>query len=148
MAGVAEAAGASDRRRQLGYLCEHDRRNGDDNHLRHPHPAFDDEIHAEVNGLVDEIAERGGQLGGLVQGTVRAAASRSRLDEYPLDITTGPDHINALSGALAGYGKLAREAIDSAEDLEDADTADLFTQVSRAIDKLLWKVEAHTQASE
>lgn len=107
-----------------------------------------DEVHGEVSGLVDEIAERAGQLGGLVHGTVRAAAKQSRLDEYPLDITAGPDHVEALSSALGSYGKLAREAIDAADDLDDADTADLFTQTSRAIDKLLWKVEAHAQAKE
>jgi len=30
----------------------------------------------------------------------------------------------------------------------DADTADLFTGVSRGIDKLLWLVEAHGQATD
>jgi starvation-inducible DNA-binding protein len=111
------------------------------------HELFD-QVHDDVSELVDEIAERAGQLGGLVQGTVRVAATRSRLDEYPLEITSGRQHVQALAGALAGYGKLAREAIDTATELKDADTADLFTQTSRAIDKLLWKVEAHGQASE
>ena len=32
--------------------------------------------------------------------------------------------------------------------LDDADTADLFTEVSRGIDKWLWFVEAHSQASK
>lgn len=111
------------------------------------HELFD-AVHGEVEGLVDEIAERASQLGGLVQGTVRVAARSSRLDEYPLDITSGSDHVRALASALAAYGKLARDAIDAAEDLGDADTADLFTQTSRTIDKLLWKVEAHAQAKE
>jgi len=30
----------------------------------------------------------------------------------------------------------------------DADTADLFTEVSRDIDKLLWLVEAHAQSKD
>jgi len=29
-----------------------------------------------------------------------------------------------------------------------ADTADMFTEISRGIDKWLWFVEAHTQASK
>jgi starvation-inducible DNA-binding protein len=37
-------------------------------------------------------------------------------------------------------------AIDEAEQLNDADTADLFTEISRGIDKWLWMVEAHSQA--
>lgn len=31
-------------------------------------------------------------------------------------------------------------------ELDDADTADLFTEISRGIDKWLWFVEAHSQA--
>ena len=37
--------------------------------------------------------------------------------------------------------------INEVQTLEDADTADMFTDVSRGIDKWLWFVEAHTQAS-
>jgi starvation-inducible DNA-binding protein len=47
--------------------------------------------------------------------------------------------------ALARFGSSARRAIDDATDLKDADTADLFTEVSRGIDKLLWMAEAHVQ---
>jgi starvation-inducible DNA-binding protein len=46
---------------------------------------------------------------------------------------------------LATFGAAARRAIDDATGLKDADTADLFTEVSRGIDKLLWMVEAHLQ---
>ena len=38
--------------------------------------------------------------------------------------------------------------IDEANTLDDADTADLFTEVSRGIDKWLWFVEAHSQATK
>lgn len=44
--------------------------------------------------------------------------------------------------------KAAREAIDTAASFGDADTADLFTQVSCGVDKLLWLVEAHTQSRD
>jgi hypothetical protein len=33
---------------------------------------------------------------------------------------------------------------DEATALNDADTADLFTEISRGVDKSLWMVEAHT----
>ena len=36
---------------------------------------------------------------------------------------------------------------DEVDELEDADTADIFTEVSRGIDKWLWFVEAHSQAA-
>ena len=54
----------------------------------------------------------------------------------------------ALSGAIASFGKSARSAIDAAANGGDADTADLFTEISRGVDKLLWKVEAHTQGMD
>ena len=38
------------------------------------------------------------------------------------------------------------ELFDKVGELEDADTADLFTEISRGIDKWLWFVEAHSQA--
>ena len=57
-------------------------------------------------------------------------------------------HVAALSHALAKFGASARAAIDTAANLGDADTADLFTGVSRGVDKLLWMVEAHTQAKD
>ncbi len=109
------------------------------------HKLFD-EAAEQLQEYADEIAERSVQLGGIALGTVRVAAERSRLPDYPLEITSGREHALALSRGLAEFGKSVRAATDAAMELGDADTADLFTQVSRGIDKLLWKVEAHTQA--
>jgi starvation-inducible DNA-binding protein len=111
------------------------------------HELFDD-VEEELEQYADEIAERAVALGGTAFGTVRIAAARSRLPEYPLAIVSGRDHVIALSGALASFGKSARAAIDAAAELGDADTSDLFTGVSRGVDKLLWKVEAHLQGSD
>ena len=109
------------------------------------HELFD-EINGEVEDYVDDIAERAVQLGGVVEGTARAVAKRSSLPEYPLNAVDGRSHVEALSSALAAFGKSARKAIDQANDFGDLDTADLFTEVSRGIDKWLWFVEAHLQA--
>ena len=106
------------------------------------HELFD-EVVEEIEEHVDDLAERAVELGGTACGTVRVAAGKSRLGEYPLEISSGADHVNALSGALAGFGKTVRAAIDEAANRGDADTADLFTEISRGVDKLLWKVEAH-----
>jgi starvation-inducible DNA-binding protein len=95
---------------------------------------------------MDLIAERATALGGTAFGTVRVAAQNSSLSEYPLEITDGTAHVDALSTALADFGNVVRRNIDETNDLGDADTADLFTEVSREIDKLLWFVEAHIQA--
>ena len=106
------------------------------------HDLFD-EVEEELEEHADDIAERAVALGGTAFGTVRTSATRSRLPEYPLHISSGADHVAALSAALATFGKSTRAAIDAAAALGDAATADLFTGVSRSVDKLLWKVEAH-----
>lgn len=109
------------------------------------HELFD-QVATEVTGHVDTIAERITTLGGTALGTVRVAASKSALSEYPLEITDGGAHVEALSSALAEFGKRVRANIDEANNLGDADTGDLFTEVSRGIDKMLWFIEAHQQA--
>jgi starvation-inducible DNA-binding protein len=109
------------------------------------HELFD-KINEEIDEYVDEIAERAVQLGGVAEGTARVVAKRSTLPEYPLNVADGRAHVDALSSALAAFGKVARKAIDESNDLGDLDTADLFTEVSRGIDKWLWFVEAHLQA--
>jgi starvation-inducible DNA-binding protein len=109
------------------------------------HELFDD-IATAVEAHTDLIAERVTTLGGTAMGTVRLAAENSSLAEYPHEITDGADHVDALSTALADFGKAVRRGIDEAADLGDQDTADLFTEVSREIDKQLWFVEAHIQA--
>ena len=109
------------------------------------HELFD-KINEDVDEYVDEIAERAVQLGGVAEGTARMVAKRSSLAEYPANISEGRGHVEALSTALAAFGKLARKAIQETNDFGDLDTADLFTEVSRGIDKWLWFVEAHLQA--
>lgn len=108
------------------------------------HELFD-KVYTEMDGHVDEIAERLVALGGQAYGTIRHAANDSSLSEYPLDIAAGEDHVEALSSALAQYGKNIRSAIDEASEIGDEDTVDLFTSISRDIDKSLWFVEAHNQ---
>jgi starvation-inducible DNA-binding protein len=94
---------------------------------------------------IDDIAERITSLGGTAEGTVAVAAKRSKLKNYPLSITAGKDHLFYLSTQIASHGKTVREAIDDTGKLGDADTADLFTGISRELDKYLWFLEAHLQ---
>lgn len=97
-------------------------------------------------GFIDETAERIVALGGTAEGTAAVIVKRSKLPSYPLTISAGRDHVEALSTALAAVGKNVRAAIDRSTELGDADTADLYTGISREIDKQLWFVEAHLQA--
>lgn len=106
---------------------------------------FFDAVQGRVDTFVDDIAERAVALGGVVAGTAQAAVKASSLDPYPTDITDEKEHLKALAERLAAFGKLAREGIDAADEVDDKDTADLFTGISRQIDKDLWMVEAHLQ---
>ncbi len=109
------------------------------------HELFD-KVAEAVEEYVDLIAERIVQLGGVAEGTIRVAASRSQLDEYPLTIGEGMTHVSEVANALCEFGHQVRLTIDEAVVLEDADSADLFTEISRGLDKWLWFVEAHSQA--
>lgn len=109
--------------------------------------ALFDTVHDAVQLHVDDMAERIAALGGTARGTAAVAASASTLPEYPLEIFAGGDHVEAVSAALAAFGKGVREAIAQAGEVGDADTEDLFVGVSRDIDKKLWLVEAHAQAA-
>ena len=95
---------------------------------------------------IDEIAERATALGGAALGTARMSAANSTLTEYPTAATDGPEHVTALVERYGAYAASTRAAIEAAEACDDADTADLFTEISRAVDKHLWFLEAHLQA--
>ena len=109
------------------------------------HELFD-KVAAAADEHIDLIAERITTLGGTAYGTVRQSAEKSSLAEYPLEITDGTAHVDALSSALADFGKKIRADIDRAGEIGDQDTADLFTEISRETDKNLWFVEAHIQS--
>ena len=109
------------------------------------HELFD-ELAGRLVEHVDLIAERATTLGGTAMGTARMAGRSSTLDEYPADLYDGPGHTAALADRFGSFAATLRRAIDEADELGDKDTADLFTEVSRAVDKDLWFLEAHLQA--
>jgi starvation-inducible DNA-binding protein len=108
------------------------------------HELFD-RLHGNIEQHVDTIAERIAALGGSAHGTVQAAAGASSLAPYPLQLSDGVEHLQALADRLGDFGSKIRAAIAAAERLGDAGTADLFTAVSRDADKYLWFLEAHLQ---
>ena len=109
------------------------------------HKLFDD-INRDVAEYADLIAERVVQLGGVAEGTVGVVAERSTLVDYPLGLSTGAEHVAALSDALAMFGRTVRLGIEEMNELEDAGSADILTEISRGVDKWLWFVEAHQQS--
>jgi starvation-inducible DNA-binding protein len=109
------------------------------------HELFD-KIAESVEEHIDELAERITALGGTAYGTIAAVVRSSSLAPYPENIVEGLQHVDALAAALAQFGKKIRKGIDEAGKQGDADTADLYTGISREADKNLWFLEAHLQS--
>ncbi|WP_144377267.1 DNA starvation/stationary phase protection protein Dps [Mesorhizobium amorphae] len=107
-----------------------------------------DGFRTELDGHVDTIAERAVQLGGTAHGTLQDVTKATTLKPYPTDIHKTKEHLAALIDRYAAVAKSARAAIDESDEAGDADTADIFTAYSRALDKSLWFLEAHTQEKE
>jgi len=106
------------------------------------HELFDT-VASAIDEFTDVIAERAAQLGGVAGGTLQIIAQKSRLPAYPIEAHRGSDHVVALANALGHYATSVRAAAGVAEMTGDMNTADIFTQVSRATDSLLWKVGSH-----
>ena len=102
-----------------------------------------DEVHAAAVEWADLSAERLVALGGTADGRIQQTAKKTPLEQYPLELKDGADHVRQLAGALAKYGHQIREAIIASGDSGDPTTSDLFTQISRGVDEYLWKVEVH-----
>jgi starvation-inducible DNA-binding protein len=109
------------------------------------HELFD-QVAEHVEDHVDTLAERITALGGIANGTLASVSRETSLKPYPKDITDGAQHVDALSGAVADFGAKVRKAIDESARAGDAGTSDLFTGISREIDKDLWFLEAHLHA--
>jgi starvation-inducible DNA-binding protein len=104
-----------------------------------------DQLATTLLAHVDTIAERATTLGGTALGTARMAAKATRLADYPEDALGSEASLKTLVERYAQLAASTRAAIDEADDASDADTADLFTGVSRDLDKSLWFLEAHLQ---
>jgi starvation-inducible DNA-binding protein len=109
------------------------------------HELFD-KVAEHVEDHIDTLAERITALGGTAHGTIATVSRATSLKPYPDDIAEGTQHVEALSNAVADFGAKVRKATDESARAGDADTSDLFTGVSRELDKDLWFLEAHLHA--
>jgi starvation-inducible DNA-binding protein len=91
----------------------------------------------------DQLAERAAALSAVAEGTIQVASANSFLVPYPLRIADEKQHLFAVVSTLAAFGQSARESIGQAATIGDADTSDIFTQISRDVDRQLWFVESH-----
>jgi len=106
------------------------------------HQLFD-ALAGEIDGYSDLLAERALQLGGIAQGTLQLVAKNSSLSAYPTKIVKSSDHIKALSENLSILAEHCRQAIETSASAGDAVTSDLFTEITRGLDKSRWFIESH-----
>ncbi len=104
-----------------------------------------DNLRDDIDEHVDIIAERVAQLDGIALGTLQTVGKASQLAPYPTDIRKVADHVGALVERYGALSKSTREAIDTADEAGDADSADIFTAFSRVLDKNLWFLKSHLE---
>ncbi|UWQ19175.1 DNA starvation/stationary phase protection protein Dps [Jannaschia sp. M317] len=105
-----------------------------------------DEVSARLGDGTDMMAERVALMGGFARGTTQVVAEKTTLAPYPVELTDIEAHIAELVDRFETYGKALRAAIADAGDAGDEDTADLFTEVSRLVEKDTWFIGANAAA--
>ena len=114
-------------------------------HFIQLHELFDS-VAGHLEEQTDTLAERITTLGGVANGTVREAAAKSGLKEADLTASDAASMLKFLVHNVAHHANASRTAVQESGDLGDAITADLFTQLTRELDKDLWFLEAHLQS--
>ena len=104
-----------------------------------------DQLASGFDEQIDTIAERVASLGGVAHGTVRQAAKSSSLDEFPEDIGSDLEFARVLAQRFAVAASSVRSNIDRTSELGDQGTSDIYTTLSRELDKNNWFLEAHSR---
>lgn len=102
-----------------------------------------DDVADRLRESADLMAERAVVLGGYAAGTLEVVSGAAQMDPYPVEESDINAHVQALKERFMHVGGEVRKAISEAGDAGDEDTADLFTEVSRALDKDAWFIGAN-----
>lgn len=105
-----------------------------------------DDLAETLFAYVDSIAERATALGGIAMGTARMVVAQSRLPEFPPEIVHEMQVVEVLAQRYGAYASSSRAALSTADEYGDPVTADLFTEISRTVEKHLWLLDAHLQS--
>ncbi|WP_415383591.1 DNA starvation/stationary phase protection protein Dps [Halosimplex sp. TS25] len=110
------------------------------------HELFED-LAEEFDAFIDEVAERASALGGRPPGTAREVAQNTTIPALPSQTTEGVALVAELADRLAILDANLYEQLQTVTQQNDLDTADLLNEISRAVAKSLWFLEAHLQGA-
>ncbi len=105
-----------------------------------------DRVADHIFPQIDAIAERMTQLGGVANGTVRQAASVSRIPEFNTTLVAGMDYVTCLADSLGVYCAGLREASNKIDEIGDEPTSDFFKQLDVEAEEELYFLESHLEA--
>lgn len=106
------------------------------------HELFDT-VYDNLQGHLDEIAERIQTLDGTAKGTAEVVAEATTLDPYPTDFEDTEDHLREICSRMREFGAKLRTGIATVEEAGDAGTVDILTTFSIGTDKDLWFLESN-----
>ncbi len=104
-----------------------------------------DELAEKLEEPLDLLAERVVLLGGYAHGTVRMAAAGSNLSPFPGPDAADPSFLAILADRWAEYARHIREADETADDIGDPATVNLYDEITNIADRGLWFIEGHMQ---
>jgi starvation-inducible DNA-binding protein len=110
-------------------------------HFNDLHKLFDAQ-YAELNGTVDEVAERIRALGFTAPGTLAEFARLARLAEKPGDSPDAPGMLKNLLHDHEALCRSLRKDVEAAEGHGDPATADFLTGLLEQHEKTAWMLRA------
>ena len=116
----------------LQLQCKHAYWNTRDPNLKALRETFD-ELNESVEDYIDRIAERAVEIGGVANSTERVLATWWHLLCSPDAICR--NHSRVIATALESFGEVLRQTNDTANELGDTVSAEMFTQISDGVDK-------------
>lgn len=100
-----------------------------------------DRLAAEAHAHTDTVAERALALGGVVDGTLQAAAETSPLPAFPRRERDATRLVEELLARLDVAVAAMRRSLAASAD--EPNTQDVYVEILRALEKDRWMLQAH-----
>lgn len=113
---------------------------GNDFHAMH---LFFEEQYNELEGVIDEIAERIRQIGHYAPGTLKGFLELTRLTETKTGKNDSASYIKDLNEGHESIVMHIRENIEWIEEAMDQGTADFLIGIMQGHEKQAWMLRAH-----